>query len=114
MNVLKSVTVNLTLFLVLTSTVSTESTDTTVPFRDHNTRIVNGFEAKPGQFPHQALVEIETSSYSALCGGSLLNNEWVLLKLIYNEKYLKKTLHYKKLFITGYNGSSLCSICTSY
>lgn len=97
MDILKSVTV-LTVFLVLTSTVSTDTAFRDVPFRNHNTRIVNGFESKPGQFPHQALLEIKTYLYSALCGGSLLNNEWVYTKMILNsnDQYLKKTALKKK------------------
>ncbi|KAJ6642449.1 Collagenase [Pseudolycoriella hygida] len=43
------------------------------------TRIVNGFQANPGQFPHQALLEITLpQGKTGVCGGSLLSNEWVI------------------------------------
>lgn len=32
-------------------------------------RVVNGKDAKPGQFPYQALVYVKTSGGTALCGG---------------------------------------------
>lgn len=64
--------------LLLTTTVSSDVTFRNLPFRNHNTRIVNGFQANPGQFPHQALLEITLPQGSAVCGGSLLNNEWIL------------------------------------
>lgn len=41
-------------------------------------RIVNGQNAKPGQFPYQALLIVNTRQGRAVCGGSLLNNRWVL------------------------------------
>lgn len=34
-----------------------------------SSRVVNGKDAKPGQFPYQALVYVHTSSGTALCGG---------------------------------------------
>lgn len=42
------------------------------------TRIVNGQTSALGQFPYQALLFIRTASGSAVCGGSLISNEWVL------------------------------------
>lgn len=42
-------------------------------------RIVNGYVSAPGQFPHQALLIIyKNGGGSVLCGGSLLNNQWIL------------------------------------
>lgn len=39
-------------------------------------RIVNGQATFPGQFPHQVLLYI--NSGSSICGGSLLNDRWVI------------------------------------
>lgn len=58
--------------------VSSDLTNRNLPFRNPDTRIVNGFQAEPGQFPHQALLKITTPYGEAACGGSLLSNEWVL------------------------------------
>ena len=41
-------------------------------------KIVNGFAASPSQFPHQALVFIDTLQGTFQCGGSLISNIWVL------------------------------------
>lgn len=41
-------------------------------------RIVNGENAKAGQFPHQALVVITLAQGRAVCGGSLLSDQWVI------------------------------------
>lgn len=74
MALLKSVTV-----LLLISLVSSGVPFHNLPlFRNINTRIVNGFQAEPGQFPHQVLLSITIPSGRAVCGGSLLNNEWVI------------------------------------
>lgn len=77
MALFKSVAV-FTVFLLLTSIVSSNVAFRNLPYRIHNTRIVNGFPAKAGQFPHQALLEITLPQGRAVCGGSLLNNEWVI------------------------------------
>ncbi|KAJ3656446.1 hypothetical protein Zmor_015523 [Zophobas morio] len=42
------------------------------------TRIVGGNVAKEGQFPFAALLTIETEGFVFVCGGALLNEEWVL------------------------------------
>lgn len=42
------------------------------------TRIVNGQTSKIGQFPYQALLLITTTDGTAVCGGSLISNEWVV------------------------------------
>ncbi|XP_062542075.1 collagenase-like [Armigeres subalbatus] len=42
------------------------------------TRIVNGSTASNGQFPYQALLKIQLPQGRALCGGSLLSEQWVL------------------------------------
>ncbi len=49
-----------------------------LPFGNPHTRIVNGYQATPGQFPHQVLLEITMPQGRGVCGGSLLNNEWVI------------------------------------
>lgn len=49
-----------------------------LPIRNPSVRIVNGFQAQPGQFPHQVLLQITLPQGSSVCGGSLLNNEWVI------------------------------------
>lgn len=41
-------------------------------------RIVNGQISKSGQFPYQALLVIRTGQANAVCGGSLLNAQWVI------------------------------------
>lgn len=41
-------------------------------------RIVNGQSAAPKQFPHQALVFINTLQGTFQCGGSLISPLWVL------------------------------------
>jgi len=38
-------------------------------------KIVNGYPAVEGQFPHQAAIIIDGSNF---CGGSLLSEIWVL------------------------------------
>lgn len=96
MAILKSVTL-LTVCLLVTSTVSSDITFRNLPFRNHNTRIVNGFQATPGQFPHQALLEITLPQGSAVCGGSLLNNEWVTKFL---GKYLEKHFSLEQQFLS--------------
>ncbi|XP_037045225.1 brachyurin-like [Bradysia coprophila] len=67
-----------TITSILTSSVLSYSTFRDLPIRNDNIRIVNGFQAQPGQFPHQALLQITLPQGSAVCGGSLLNNEWVI------------------------------------
>lgn len=56
------------------------ATAATVPLRGIsgrllNSRIVNGVEATPGEFPHQ--VSILVDNYH-LCGGSVIGNGWVV------------------------------------
>ncbi|XP_058463868.1 collagenase-like [Malaya genurostris] len=41
-------------------------------------RIVNGEAAVVGQFPYQVLLKIQLSQGRALCGGSLLSDQWIL------------------------------------
>nr|AAN75001.1 late trypsin [Aedes polynesiensis] len=41
-------------------------------------RVVNGQAATLGQFPFQVLLKVETHQGRALCGGSLLSDQWVL------------------------------------
>ncbi|XP_048515586.1 chymotrypsin BI [Athalia rosae] len=41
-------------------------------------RVVGGFEAKPGQFPYQVGLFVSVSGGTAFCGGSILNNQWIL------------------------------------
>lgn len=43
-----------------------------------NPRIVNGQAAAVNQYPHQALVFINTKQGSFQCGGSLISDLWVL------------------------------------
>lgn len=38
-------------------------------------RIINGYEAEPGQFPYQALVRF-AGEYT--CGGAILNEKWIV------------------------------------
>ncbi|KXJ83662.1 hypothetical protein RP20_CCG003604 [Aedes albopictus] len=45
---------------------------------EERTRIVNGATAAPGQFPYQAILKIQLPQGRALCGGSLLNHQWIL------------------------------------
>lgn len=62
-----------TVFFILTTTASSD-----ISIQDYQTRIVNGFPAIYGQFPHQALLLIRLAQGQAICGGSLLNSEWVI------------------------------------
>ncbi|XP_055625898.1 collagenase-like [Toxorhynchites rutilus septentrionalis] len=63
--------------LFLFTLISLVSSSTT-PKQDE-TRVVNGKDAKTGQFPYQALVIVHLANgQSALCGGSLLSSEWIL------------------------------------
>jgi len=48
------------------------------PSKQLDSRIVNGLSAVEYQFPHQAVILIETLKGWALCGGSLLNSLWVM------------------------------------
>jgi hypothetical protein len=41
-------------------------------------KIVNGQNAAINQFPHQAVLNIQTLFGNALCGGSLIDPSWVL------------------------------------
>lgn len=41
-------------------------------------RIVKGHTGHLGQFPHQALLFVRGASGRSICGGSLLNNRWIL------------------------------------
>jgi secreted trypsin-like serine protease len=41
-------------------------------------QIVSGVKAVPGQFPWQVRITSITSSKTSLCGGSLIDPEWVL------------------------------------
>lgn len=40
-----------------------------VASQPNGSRVVGGKDAKPGQFPYQALVYVKTLGGSALCGG---------------------------------------------
>lgn len=65
-------------FFLITTFASSNVAFRNLPFRYKDTRIVNGHQARPGQFPHQVLLEISLLFGGAVCGGSLLNNEWVI------------------------------------
>lgn len=41
-------------------------------------RIYNGIQSRPGQFPYQALLIIHEDSGQYVCGGSLLSDRWIL------------------------------------
>lgn len=41
-------------------------------------RIINGALARNGQFPHMVQIAIKTSGPTQYCGGSLLDDRWVL------------------------------------
>lgn len=43
-----------------------------------NQKIVNGNTSAPGQFPYIALLQITRSTTTTICGGSLLNRDWIL------------------------------------
>ncbi|XP_053688653.1 collagenase-like [Sabethes cyaneus] len=45
---------------------------------ENQVRVVNGQPAAVGQFPYQVLLKIQLSQGRALCGGSLLSDQWVL------------------------------------
>ncbi|XP_015602537.1 brachyurin [Cephus cinctus] len=41
-------------------------------------RIVGGLPAEPGQFPYQIGLQLQTTAGNYFCGGSILNEEWIL------------------------------------
>ncbi|XP_055610864.1 brachyurin-like [Uranotaenia lowii] len=43
-----------------------------------DSRIVNGVPAQPNQFPYQVVMIIYMANGAALCGGSILSNQWIL------------------------------------
>lgn len=45
---------------------------------ESNLKIINGELAMNGQFPHMVQLSIKTPDAPQYCGGSLLNNQWVL------------------------------------
>ncbi|KAH0808034.1 hypothetical protein GEV33_014756 [Tenebrio molitor] len=45
---------------------------------NHGGRIVGGQTARGGQFPFVAAIYITTSTGTYFCGGSLINNQWIL------------------------------------
>ncbi|GLG93532.1 Chymotrypsin [Gryllus bimaculatus] len=49
-----------------------------MPYSTPNGRIVGGIEASPHSIPYQVALLLDTGAGTAFCGGSLLNNEWVL------------------------------------
>lgn len=48
------------------------------PSQDQSSRVVNGQTAADGQFPYQVQLKIQLAQGRALCGGSLLSDQWVL------------------------------------
>lgn len=54
--------------------------DRVMPVQDNiEGRITGGSTASVGQFPYQVGLSLKVSTYSsAWCGGSLINNQWVL------------------------------------
>ncbi|RZC35418.1 Trypsin domain containing protein, partial [Asbolus verrucosus] len=49
-----------------------------VPFRNSAVRIINGDEATKGQFPWQAAIFVSFPGESNVCGGAVINEEWIL------------------------------------
>ncbi|XP_055531893.1 collagenase-like [Wyeomyia smithii] len=45
---------------------------------EKDARVVNGQPAAVGQFPYQVLLKVQLPQGRALCGGSLLSDQWVL------------------------------------
>lgn len=43
-----------------------------------NSLIVNGNDAYRGQFPYYAFIKLNTTDGDAICGGTLISNEWIL------------------------------------
>lgn len=48
------------------------------PSKQLDSRIVNGLTAAENQFPHQAVIFLNSLQGWSQCGGSLLNSLWVL------------------------------------
>lgn len=67
-------------FVVLLTVVAlSQAAKSRLPIAKPESRIVNGFEAKPRQFPYQTVVMITNQGQAPYpCGGSLLSNSWVL------------------------------------
>ncbi|XP_058829460.1 collagenase-like [Topomyia yanbarensis] len=59
-------------------TVSLLAVVTALSAEPYSRRIVNGETAAEGQFPYQVLLKIQLPQGRALCGGSLLSDQWVL------------------------------------
>lgn len=65
--------------LPASTTLSSITDDNQSILRSIQTRIVNGQTSQPGQIPYQALLVISLlGGRSAVCGGSLISNEWVI------------------------------------
>jgi secreted trypsin-like serine protease len=45
-------------------------------------KIINGDLALDGQFPHMVQLSISTPDQTQYCGGSLLNEKWILTVII--------------------------------
>jgi secreted trypsin-like serine protease len=46
--------------------------------RKIGSRIIGGQAARAGQFPHAAAITVQTSDSRIFCGGTLINQEWIL------------------------------------
>lgn len=49
-----------------------------------NQKIINGALAKDGQFPHMVQISIRTSESTQYCGGTLIDDQWVLTVIFKN------------------------------
>ncbi|XP_062133194.1 collagenase-like [Drosophila sulfurigaster albostrigata] len=47
-------------------------------WNNRNISIINGHDASPGQFPYQAGLIMDKVEKFSFCGGSLINNNWIL------------------------------------
>ncbi|XP_034101947.1 collagenase-like [Drosophila albomicans] len=47
-------------------------------WNNRNISIINGHDASPGQFPYQAALIMYKVENISFCGGSLINNNWIL------------------------------------
>ena len=61
-----------------------------------STKILNGVEAVPNEFPWQAFLYVTNKGGdAATCGGSLINNQWILTAAHCADVYIQVVVHLK-------------------
>jgi secreted trypsin-like serine protease len=57
-----------------------------------NHKIINGALARDGQFPHMVQISIRTAESTQYCGGTLINDQWVLTVIFFYQNGVKDFL----------------------